>query len=195
MIHLTNLGLTAQQEEALLAMLADYTSIRTELIALMADMTALRATLAGMALSDGGISIGTTATDARTNATVSYLVDGVFYSLASTDDFWDLTGFDCTNGNYNICLLCVDNLGAAQISAGTEAATEAGVTLGSIPADSAVVGTVLVNPTGTGDFTGGTTDLDDATVVPNAVYTDRALLAAAIGSLTASAPDSVSVTR
>lgn len=29
---------------------------------------------------------------------------------------------------------------------------------------------MIINPTGTGDFVGGTTALDDATVVPNAVY-------------------------
>jgi hypothetical protein len=33
-----------------------------------------------------------------------------------------------------------------------------------------MIGFVIVNPTGTGDFVGGTTDLDDATVAPNAVY-------------------------
>lgn len=32
------------------------------------------------------------------------------------------------------------------------------------------LGGVIINPTGTGDFVGGTTALDDATVVPNAVY-------------------------
>lgn len=34
----------------------------------------------------------------------------------------------------------------------------------------AVFGYVIINPTGTGNFVGGTTALDDGTVVPNAVY-------------------------
>ena len=29
---------------------------------------------------------------------------------------------------------------------------------------------VIIHPTGTGDFVGGTTPIDDATKVPNAVY-------------------------
>jgi hypothetical protein len=33
-----------------------------------------------------------------------------------------------------------------------------------------MIGFVIINPTGTGPFVGGTTALDDATVVPNAVF-------------------------
>ena len=33
-----------------------------------------------------------------------------------------------------------------------------------------VIGYVIINPTGTGNFVGGTTELDDSTVVPNAVF-------------------------
>ena len=39
-----------------------------------------------------------------------------------------------------------------------------------LPAGKALVGFVVINPTGTGNFVGGTTALDDATVVPNAAY-------------------------
>jgi len=35
-----------------------------------------------------------------------------------------------------------------------------------------MIGFAIINPTGTGNFVGGTTPLDDATVVPNAVYID-----------------------
>jgi hypothetical protein len=53
---------------------------------------------------------------------------------------------------------------------GTEAATLGGVVFPTIADGSAVIGFVIVNPTGTGNFVGGTTELDDATVEPNAVY-------------------------
>jgi hypothetical protein len=33
-----------------------------------------------------------------------------------------------------------------------------------------MVGFLIIHPSGTGNFVGGTTALDDATVVPNAVY-------------------------
>ena len=120
------------------------------------------------------IAIGTTATKIKTAATAAYLIAGTFYSKAATDDFWVLTGFDCTNAKFNKCLLCIDSAGAMQIAAGTEAATAAAVVLPDVPASYSVVGMVQVNPTGTGDFTGGTTDLNDGTVVPNATYTDLA---------------------
>ncbi len=41
-----------------------------------------------------------------------------------------------------------------------------------IPAGRAVLGFIIVNPTGTGNFVGGTTALDDATVAPGTVYVD-----------------------
>ncbi len=39
-----------------------------------------------------------------------------------------------------------------------------------VPTNEAVLGFVEINPTGSGNFVGGTTALDDGTVVPNAVY-------------------------
>lgn len=117
-------------------------------------------------------AIGTTKTDIKTTAAAAYLVAGVHYAKAATDDFWDLTGFNVTNAMYNICLLCIDTAGAMQIGIGTEGATLAAVVLPDTPANSCVVAQVMVNPTGVGNFVGGTTDLDDAGVIPNAVYTD-----------------------
>lgn len=118
------------------------------------------------------VARGSAAAKVKTTVAAAFLVAGVHYAKGITDDFWTLTGFNVTNGMYNICLLCIDTSGNMQIAAGTEAATLVGVVLGDTPADSCVVAQVEVNPTGTGDFTGGTTDLNDGTVTPNAVYTD-----------------------
>lgn len=136
--------------------------------------SALKNMLKILSLSDVGAAIGTTKAKVKTAAAADYLVDGVFYTLAISDDFWTLTDFDCTNAMYNKCLLCIDDQAAMQIGAGTEAATAAGVVLPAPPADSAVVGVLQVNPTGTGNFVGGTTDLDDGTVIPNATFSDVA---------------------
>lgn len=162
-------------------LVTDYTAGRAEIVKLITDLTAARTSyvnarvaLTNMSLSDGGIAIGTTKTKIKSAATINHLIAGVFYTKAATDDFWVLTDFDCTNAKFNKCLLCIDSAGAMQIVAGTEGASAGAVVLGAIPAAYSVVGMVLVNPTGTGDFTGGTTDLDDGTVVPNAVYTDLA---------------------
>lgn len=120
----------------------------------------------------GGVAIATVKTQAQLVAAVEFSIANLLYHKAITDNFWTLTGFDVTNAMYNVCLLCIDTAGAMQIGAGTEAATLAGVVLPDTPANSCVVATLEVNPTGAGNFVGGTTDLDDAGVVPNAVYTD-----------------------
>jgi hypothetical protein len=52
----------------------------------------------------------------------------------------------------------------------TEGSTIGGVVFPTVVSGNAVIGFVIVNPSGTGSFVGGTTELDDATVVPNAVY-------------------------
>jgi len=145
-----------------------------------------------MALSSGGIAIATTKTKVKTANTITYLINGEFKSKAAADPCWDLTGFDCSNGKYNKCLLYLDSSGNASIGAGTQADSAADVVLPSIPSDKAVVGMVQVHPTGTGDFTGGTTDLDDGTVVPNATYYNLAFHPDQIGdapaTLSASKP-------
>ena len=136
--------------------------------------SAIKAALRTRCLTDVASAIGTTKTKVKTVAAADYTVDNVFYTKAATDDLWTLTGFDCTNAMYNKCLLCVDDQGAMQIGAGTEAATAAGVVLPATPADSCVVAVLQVHPTGTGDFVGGTTELDDATVIPTATFEDVA---------------------
>lgn len=118
------------------------------------------------------VAIATLLPQIQTTVAAVFTVDGVFYGLAATDNYWDLTGFDVTNGMYNVCLLCIDDAAAMQIGIGTEAAALADVVLPDTPADSCVVAMVEVHPTGAGNFVGGTTDLNDAGVVPNAVYTD-----------------------
>jgi len=120
-----------------------------------------------------GAAIGSAVLDEILFAVAAaYTVEGVHYAAAPADPFWDLTGFDVTNAMFNLCLLCIDNLGAMQIGAGTEAALLANVVLPDTPADSCVVAMVEVNPTGAGNFVGGTTALNDGGVIPNAVYTN-----------------------
>jgi len=139
-----------------------------------------------MALSSGGIGIATTTTKVKTSNTITYIINGEFKSKSASDPCWDLTGFNCSNGKYNKCLLYLDADGNASIGAGIEADAADDVVLPSLPSDKAVVGMVQVHPTGTGDFTGGTTDLDDATVVPNATYYNLAFHPDQIGDAPAS---------
>lgn len=75
-----------------------------------------------------------------------------------------------TNAKFNVYVLSMDAAGTVTATMGTEGATLGAVVLPATPTGNVVLGFVIVNPTGTGSFVGGTTDLDDATVVPNAVY-------------------------
>ncbi len=138
------------------------------------DATGAKKALAAQCFTKVVAAIGTAAAKVKTTAAAAYSVAVYHYAKGATDDFWTLTGFNVTNGMYNICLLCIDTSGNMQIAAGTEGASAGAVVLADTPADSCVVAKVLVHPTGTGDFVGGTTELTDGTVVPNAAYADLA---------------------
>jgi len=137
------------------------------------DLEGAKKALYARCFTNVGALMGTVVlTDARLVVAAAYTVLGVHYAAAPADPFWDLTGFNVTNAMYNLCLLCIDNLGAMQVGIGTQAALLVNVVLPDTPADSCVVAMVEVNPTGAGNFVGGTTDLDDVGVVPNAVFTN-----------------------
>lgn len=78
------------------------------------------------------------------------------------------------NGQFGAFLLTVSVTSAGvqtqHSHAATPAAAREGIVFPAIPAGEAVWGIVEVHPTGTGNFVGGTTALDDGTVIPNAVF-------------------------
>lgn len=88
---------------------------------------------------------------------------------ASSTDMAALSG-TVTNAKFNVFMFFIDAAGTLSSAMGTEGATFSAVKFPTIPTDKAVIGFVIINPTGTGNFVGGTTPLDDATVTPNAVY-------------------------
>ena len=97
---------------------------------------------------------------AGSSARAAQLVPGTKVTLVGT----------VTNAKFNVYCFYVDGAAAKTSAMGTEAATLALVTLPVTPVGKALVGMVVINPTGTGNFVGGTTALDDGTVTPNAVY-------------------------
>jgi hypothetical protein len=122
-----------------------------------------------MLFTSGGLAIhGTASALAKFANTLKFIVDGVYASKA-TADCAALSG-TVTNATFNVYVFSVLVDGTLKTRMGTGAATRAGVVFPTIPDGEVVIGFVEINPTGTGDFVGGTTALDDATVVPNAVY-------------------------
>lgn len=121
-----------------------------------------------MLLNTAGLAIGTGSKAKILIANTIYaMIDGVIVKKTTAEI--TLSG-TITNAKFNVYVLSMIADGTVTASMGTEGATIGAVVFPSIPADSVVLGFAIVNPTGTGNFVGGTTALDDATVVPNAVY-------------------------
>lgn len=125
--------------------------------------------LRSCALSSGALAIkaGGSALAATASA-VTVLVDGKLVAKAAAD-MAALSG-TVANAAYNVFVFSLDGAGTAITEMGQEGATLAAVRFPPIPKGRAVLGFVIIHPTGTGDFVGGTTVLDDGTVVPNASY-------------------------
>ncbi len=121
-------------------------------------------------LSSSGLAISGTNTKVKTGGSDTYaLANGTLVKVASATDMAVLSG-SVTNAKFNVFAFYVDAAGTLTSQMGTEASTLAGVVIPTVPVGKAQLGFVIINPTGTGPFVGGTTPLGDATVVPNAAY-------------------------
>lgn len=119
--------------------------------------------------NSAALAIGTTTSKVRTTAAIKFLADGVYAHKASTDDAFTLSG-TVVNATFNVFVMTINAAGTCTARMGTAGATRATVVFPAIPEGEVVLGFVEINPTGTGNFVGGTTALTDGTVVPNAVY-------------------------
>lgn len=131
----------------------------------------------GLAIKAGGSAL------AKTVNTIKYCVDGNPASKAAADCA-ALSG-SVTNAKFNVFVFCVNAAGSFSTLMGTEGTTLADVVFPTIATTLTVIGFVIINPTGTGAFVGGTTPLDDATVVPNAVYVDTVGVAPSLPAMVA----------
>lgn len=130
--------------------------------------------LANRTISSPGLAIkaGASAVVKAGSAFHALFSDGTVgraVAKAANTDMAALSG-TVTNAKHNVFVFFMDNAGTLTSAMGVEAASLAAVTFPPVPDGKACLGYVYINPTGTGDFVGGTTALDDATVVPNAVY-------------------------
>jgi len=121
-------------------------------------------------LNSGGLAIGSGSKKKILIANTVYaMFDGVL-AKKTTAELTLTTAHNVANAKFNVLVVTMTADGTCTVTAGTEGASIGAVVFPAIPASSVVLGFVIINPTGTGGFVGGTTDLDDATVVPNAVY-------------------------
>lgn len=99
---------------------------------------------ANAALSAAACATATVTSQAKTTATFTYKVDGVFKTKGATDNFWTLNGPTFAAGLSQKWYLCIDAAGAAVVIPGTPAATLAAVGLPAIPQGSAIAGVLSV---------------------------------------------------
>jgi hypothetical protein len=120
-------------------------------------------------LNTGALAIhGSASAVAKIVNTVYFMIDGIVYSKAAADTS-ALAG-TVTNAKFNVFVFTLNAAGTFTSYMGTEGAALLNVVFPTTLDGECPIGFVIVNPTGTGNFVGGTTALDDATVVPNAVY-------------------------
>lgn len=137
---------------------------------LVVDVTYLSNRLKSQTLSNAGLAIFGVGSALAKAVNITFAVaNGTLVKLAANTNMAALAG-TVTNAKFNVYVFLVDSAGALTSAMGTEGASLAAVVWPTIPASKAVIGFVVINPTGTGSFVGGTTVLDDATVVPNAAY-------------------------
>jgi len=126
--------------------------------------------LVDVVLNSGALAVGTTKPQVKIANTIRAMANGTLLVKTTADHVLPVS--TVTNALFNVFVVTIDSAGAVTVTAGTQGATLAAVVFPTIPANQAVVGFFTINPTGTGNFVGATTDLDDATVVPNAVFVD-----------------------
>lgn len=137
--------------------------VRASLLKIQSGIVDVLLSTGGLAIKTGGSALAKAATLCKA------LVNGVLVSIAANTDMAALSG-TVVNATFNVYVFYVSSAGTLTSAMGTAGATLGAVVFPTTPADLAVVGFIIVNPTGTGNFVGGTTALDDGTVVPNVVY-------------------------
>lgn len=119
-------------------------------------------TSGALAIKAGGSAV------VKTVAVVKALSGGNLMTKA-VGDMAALSG-TVTADKFNVFLFAMTAAGTLSTTMGTEGASLAAVRFPVVPVLSVVIGFVIINPTGTGNYIGGTDALDDGTIVPNAAY-------------------------
>lgn len=120
--------------------------------------------------TSAGLAIKTAGSALVKAGNITYAIaQGKLQKIAANTDMAALSG-TVTNAKFNVFAFFIDSAGNLSSAMGTEATTLGGVVVPPPPVGAATIGYAIINPTGTGNFVGGTTPIDDATVVPNAAY-------------------------
>ena len=103
-------------------------------------------------LNTAGLAIGTSSkAKVKIVNTIYAMLNGVLVTKTTAEI--TLAG-TITADKFNVYVLSLKADGTVTATMGTEGATIGAIVFPAVPADEAVVGFVIVNPTGTGDFVG-----------------------------------------
>ncbi len=143
----------------------------TQRKAVRVPMRAIADRIVSQTLTSAALRIkgGSASAIVQTNAASTYFANSKLVTKATATDLPALVG-TVANATFNVFAFFIDSAGTLTVTIGLAGVTLAAVTFPQLPAGKALIGFVIINPTGTGGFVGGTTVLDDATVVPNAVF-------------------------
>lgn len=142
----------------------DRAAIRPMLVPIAHCLSTQSIATAGLVIKAGGSTL------VKTGAAAYYgVAKGILVSVAASTDMPALVG-TVANAAFNVFAFYINSDGTVTGQMGTAGSTLARVRFPITPAANAMLGFVIIHPTGTGNFVGGTTALDDATVVPNAVF-------------------------
>lgn len=145
-------------------------SYQLMLQSIQTDLTYLRDRLVNQNVSTGGLAIKSGGSALVKAATAFYsIAGGLAVAKTANTDMAALSG-SVTTALFNVYVFYVSSAGTLTSAMGTEGATLAAVVFPTPPVNVATIGFVIINPTGTGSFVGGTTALDDGTVIPGALY-------------------------
>lgn len=155
----------ADIEKLLDSVLTDLTSLKTAVDThktavdeIKADFNLLRSNVINCALDACGLAEGTNANTLQTANAIDFVIDGVVYTKAATDNIAMTACAEQAISTYCMYLVTLDAAGALTVTKGTELATDTAV-LPSRPADEAVIGAFKIATDGSTTFTSGTTDL------------------------------------
>ena len=136
---------------------------------LLAVLVPMADRLSSQAFGSAGLVQGSTAQLAKNGTLFQAIVKGRLVTVAANTDTAALVG-TVTNAKFNVYCFYIDQSGVQSSGMGQEGATRVAIGFPPIPKGKVMYGFIIINPTGTGNFVGGTTSVVDATVVPNVVY-------------------------
>lgn len=171
----------------------NFQSLTTEVNAATTLLGELRSVGMNAVLQDPGLRIdgGSASAVAEAETAFRYVADGTVVLVSAGTNMPALSG-TVSNGEFGIFLWTGDDSGTISQATLTTGATIGAVAFPTVPADEAIIGLLIINPTGTGDFVGGTTDLDDATVTPGAVFIDGHTVGVSFNPNASAAPTTLS---